>query len=75
MWAKVEKAVWLELRDKQDIEILEYKECVIARINADKKEITVRAVPVARQAKHAATGSTNVRSSTRSWRISRTSRR
>ena len=41
-WAKPERLVWVELRDKDDIQPEEYKMGVITEVDADKKTIGIK---------------------------------
>ena len=42
LWAKPGKRVWVEIRDKAQLEVLEYTEGVIARVDFDTKDLVVK---------------------------------
>ena len=42
LWAKTGKLIWVEVRDKQELEVLEFLEGIITEINHDSKHLRVK---------------------------------
>ncbi len=42
LWVKKGTLVWVEIRDKDDIEVLEYLEAIVSEFNTDERIVKVR---------------------------------